>query len=58
MGEFALLLSPSACVYGGAWWVGCLGLFVGLCGVEGMCLFVVSGGVFFWGFFFGFFSGR
>lgn len=23
-----------------------------------MCLFVVSGGVFFWGFFFGFFSGR
>lgn len=31
-GEFALLLSPSACVYGGAWRVGCLGLFVGLGG--------------------------
>lgn len=34
------------------------GVWVCLCGVEGMCLFVVSGGVFFWGFFFGFFSGR
>lgn len=31
VGEFALLLSPSACVYGGAWWVGACGLFVVLC---------------------------
>jgi len=61
VGEFALLLSPSACVYGGAWWVGCLGLFVGLCcvwGRGGCCLCGVSDGVFFVCFFSGCFSIR